>query len=103
MGSLRGSFNTEVERLKPAGRTVMLPAIIEAKRQLERQDAGRKHVIILSDGETGGSGGDFQRAGHREDLDRMTFGFQRGFRTRNQLVVEMVVETRFDDQWKPKY
>ena len=59
IGSLRGSFNTEVERLKPAGRTVMLPAIIEAKRQLERQNAGHKHVIILSDGETGGSGGDF--------------------------------------------
>jgi Ca-activated chloride channel homolog len=60
VGSLRGSFNTEVERLKPAGRTVMLPAIIEAKRQLERQNAGHKHVIILSDGETGGSGGEFE-------------------------------------------
>ena len=59
VGSLRGSFNTQIERLKPAGRTVMLPAIVEAKRQLERQSAGRKHVIILSDGETGGSGGDF--------------------------------------------
>ena len=59
VGSLRGSFNSQIERLKPAGRTVMLPAIIEAKRQLERQPAGRKHVIILSDGETGGSGGDF--------------------------------------------
>ena len=59
VGSLRGSFNAQIERLKPAGRTVMLPAIVEAKRQLERQNAGRKHVIILSDGETGGSGGDF--------------------------------------------
>jgi Ca-activated chloride channel homolog len=59
IGSLRGSFNTQIERLKPAGRTVMLPAIIEAKRQLERQNASHKHVIILSDGETGGSGGDF--------------------------------------------
>jgi Ca-activated chloride channel homolog len=59
VGSLRGSLNTQIERLKPAGRTVMLPAIIEAKRQLERQNAGHKHVIILSDGETGGSGGDF--------------------------------------------
>jgi uncharacterized membrane protein len=59
VGSLRGSFNTQIERLKPAGRTVMLPAIMEAKRQLERQNAGRKHVIVLSDGETGGSGGDF--------------------------------------------
>lgn len=59
VGSIRGSFNAQVERLKPAGRTVMLPAIIEAKRQLERQTAGRKHLIILSDGETGGSGGEF--------------------------------------------
>ena len=59
VGSLRGSFNSQIDRLKPGGRTVMLPAIIEAKRQLERQTAGHKHVIILSDGETGGSGGDF--------------------------------------------
>jgi Ca-activated chloride channel homolog len=59
IGSLRGSFDAQIERLKPAGRTVMLPAIVEAKRQLERQKAGAKHVIILSDGETGGSGGDF--------------------------------------------
>ena len=59
VGNLRGSFNSQIDRLKPGGRTVMLPAIIEAKRQLERQNAGHKHVIILSDGETGGSGGDF--------------------------------------------
>jgi Ca-activated chloride channel homolog len=59
VGSVRGSFDAQIERLKPAGRTVLLPAIIEAKRQIERQNAGRKHIIILSDGETGGSGGDF--------------------------------------------
>ncbi len=59
VGSIKGSFNSQIDRLKPGGRTVMLPAIIEAKRQLERQTAGHKHVIILSDGETGGSGGDF--------------------------------------------
>ena len=59
VGSIKGSFNSQIDRLKPGGRTVMLPAIIEAKRQLERQNAGSKHVIILSDGETGGSGGEF--------------------------------------------
>ncbi|MGH7783443.1 MAG: VWA domain-containing protein, partial [Candidatus Binatia bacterium] len=59
VGSLRGTFNSQIERLKPGGRTFLLPAIIEAKRQIERQNAGRKHVIILSDGETGGSGGDY--------------------------------------------
>jgi Ca-activated chloride channel homolog len=59
VGSLRSSLNSQIDRLKPGGRTVMLPAIVEAKRQLERQTAGGKHVIILSDGETGGSGGEF--------------------------------------------
>ena len=55
----RRSFDSDIERLRPGGRTYLLPAINEAKRQLQRQDAARKHVIILSDGETGGSGGDY--------------------------------------------
>ena len=59
VGSIRGTLNAQIERLKPGGRTFLLPAIVEAKRQIERQNAGRKHVIILSDGETGGSGGDY--------------------------------------------
>lgn len=59
VGGLRGTFNAQVDRLKPGGRTILLPAIQEAKRQLERQKADRKHLIILSDGETGGSGGEF--------------------------------------------
>ena len=56
---IRGTFAAQVERLKPGGRTYLYPAIVEAKRQLEKQNANRKHVIILSDGETGGSGSDY--------------------------------------------
>jgi Ca-activated chloride channel family protein len=56
---VRGSFSSQIDRLKPGGRTYLLPGMIEAKRQLERQRAGRKHVIILSDGETAGSQSDY--------------------------------------------
>lgn len=59
LARIRASFGAEVDRLKAGGKTYLLPAILEAKRQLERQPASRKHVIILSDGETGGSGGDY--------------------------------------------
>ena len=34
------------------------PALIEAKRQIERANAARKHVILLSDGETRGTQGE---------------------------------------------
>jgi uncharacterized membrane protein len=57
--AVRRSFDSDIERLRPGGRTFLLPAINEARRQLQRHDAARKHVIILSDGETGGSGGDY--------------------------------------------
>jgi Ca-activated chloride channel homolog len=56
---VRRTFEADIERLKASGRTYLLPAINEAKRQLQRQEASAKHVIILSDGETGGSGGDY--------------------------------------------
>jgi uncharacterized membrane protein/uncharacterized protein YegL len=59
VSSVRRSFESDIERLRASGRTYMLPAVNEAKRQLQRQDAAIKHVIILSDGETGGSGGDY--------------------------------------------
>ena len=59
VSTVRRGFDAEIARLRPGGRTYLLPAIDEAKRQLQRQDAARKHVIILSDGETGGSGGDY--------------------------------------------
>ena len=57
--TIRGSLASQIDRLKAGGRTYLYPAIAEAKRQLERQGANRKHVIILSDGETGGSGSDY--------------------------------------------
>ncbi|MBI4529850.1 MAG: VWA domain-containing protein [Deltaproteobacteria bacterium] len=55
----RATFTAQLDRLKAAGRTYLYPAMVEAKRQLEKQKASRKHMIILSDGETGGSGGDY--------------------------------------------
>lgn len=56
---IRGSFGAQIDRLRASGKTYLYPAIMEAKRQLERQSVARKHVIILSDGETGGSGSDY--------------------------------------------
>ncbi len=59
MGAVRGDVDSRLERLKPSGGTFLLPALEEAKRQLERQPATRKHMIILTDGETGGSGAEY--------------------------------------------
>ena len=59
MERVRGTVLTQIDRLKAQGKTYLYPAIVEARRQLERQSAGRKHVIVLSDGETGGSGSDY--------------------------------------------
>jgi uncharacterized membrane protein len=59
LGKRREEIARRVDRLKPIGGTFLLPALLEAKRQLERQFAQRKHVIILTDGETGGSGSDY--------------------------------------------
>lgn len=59
VGNMRGTVAGQIDRLKPGGKTYLYPAVLEAKRQLERQTAAKKHVIILSDGETGGSGGDY--------------------------------------------
>jgi Ca-activated chloride channel homolog len=58
VGRLRKSFDAQVERLKPGGQTFFYPALLEAKRQLERQNVARKHIILLSDGETRGSQGE---------------------------------------------
>ena len=59
MGSVRGDIDSRLERLVPSGGTFLLPALEEAKRQLERQPATRKHMIVLTDGETGGSGSEY--------------------------------------------
>lgn len=58
MARLRGVVDTQIERLKPGGQTYFLPALLEAKRQLERATATRKHLILLSDGVTRGSQGE---------------------------------------------
>lgn len=55
----REEIAERIDRLKPSGGTFLLPALLEAKRQLERRFAHRKHVIILTDGETGGSGSEY--------------------------------------------
>jgi Ca-activated chloride channel family protein len=56
---VREGFSSQVDRLKPGGRTYLLPGMIEAKRQLESRSATQKHMIILSDGDTGGAQSDY--------------------------------------------
>jgi Mg-chelatase subunit ChlD len=58
MARLRGVIDSQIDRLKPGGQTYFLPALLEAKRQLERTNASRKHIILLSDGVTRGSQGE---------------------------------------------
>jgi Ca-activated chloride channel homolog len=58
MSRLRGVVDAQIDRLRPGGQTYFYPALLEAKRQLERTNATRKHVILLSDGETRGSQGE---------------------------------------------
>ena len=58
LARLRGVVDTQIDRLKPGGQTYFLPALLEARRQLERANATRKHIILLSDGVTRGSQGE---------------------------------------------
>jgi uncharacterized membrane protein len=58
MARLRSVVGAQIDRLKPGGQTYFLPALLEAKRQLERVNASRKHLILLSDGVTRGSQGE---------------------------------------------
>jgi uncharacterized membrane protein len=58
MARLRGVIDSQIDRLRPSGQTYFLPALQEARRQLERSNASRKHVILLSDGVTRGSQGE---------------------------------------------
>jgi Ca-activated chloride channel family protein len=48
--STRQQALQRIERLFPAGRTNLLPALDEARRTLENTPAGRKHIIVLTDG-----------------------------------------------------
>jgi len=52
---VRPYFDQLVDRLKAQGRTYLLPALEEAARTLAQSGAGIKHVVILTDGETGGT------------------------------------------------
>lgn len=56
VGKTRDRLDARIDRLKPSGGTLLLPALQEAKRQLEGSLATRKHVVVLTDGEAGGSG-----------------------------------------------
>jgi len=58
MARLRSVVSAQIDRLKPGGQTYFLPALLEAKRQLERVNASRKHIMLLSDGVTRGSQGE---------------------------------------------
>ncbi len=58
MARLRGIVDNQIDRLKPGGQTYFLPALKEARQQLERVTASRKHIILLSDGVTRGSQGE---------------------------------------------
>jgi Ca-activated chloride channel family protein len=58
VAKLRGIVDAQINRLKPGGQTYFYPALVEAKRQIERANAARKHVILVSDGETRGTQGE---------------------------------------------
>ncbi|MCB0336073.1 MAG: VWA domain-containing protein, partial [Bdellovibrionales bacterium] len=50
LGSVRSEANRKVGLLYSVGGTNFLPAIDIAKRHLDKVDAGRKHVVMLTDG-----------------------------------------------------
>ncbi|MBV8451213.1 MAG: VWA domain-containing protein [Deltaproteobacteria bacterium] len=55
LGQVRPYFDELVNRLSAQGRTYLLPALEEAARTLAQSGAAIKHVVILTDGETGGT------------------------------------------------
>ena len=48
-------INEKIDRLRPGGQTYFLPALKRAMREIEGANANRKHVILISDGETSGA------------------------------------------------
>jgi len=58
VGRVRRVFEGQIDRLNPGGQTYFYPALLEAKRQIERANVGRRHIILISDGETRGSQGE---------------------------------------------
>jgi Ca-activated chloride channel homolog len=55
LGQSRSYFDQLIDRLKARGTTYLLPALQEADRMLASSTASIKHVVILTDGETGGT------------------------------------------------
>ncbi len=55
VGSSRPYFSELIDRLKARGTTFLMPALEEADRTLATSGAAIKHVVILTDGETGGT------------------------------------------------
>ena len=55
VGQSRPYFSELIDRLKARGTTFLLPALEEAERTLAQSGAAIKHVVILTDGETGGT------------------------------------------------
>lgn len=55
LGRVKGIIETRIDRLKPLGETDFLPALDEAKQQLQGTKIARKLVVLLSDGVSRGS------------------------------------------------
>lgn len=55
VAQVRPYFSQLINRLAAHGTTYLLPALQEADRTLARSGASIKHVVILTDGETGGT------------------------------------------------
>ncbi len=55
LGRIRPYFSQLIDRLAAHGTTYLLPALEEANRALKQSGAAIKHVVILTDGETGGT------------------------------------------------
>jgi len=69
LSETRPYFDQMIGRLKAQGTTFLLPALEEAGRTLAQSGASIKHVVILTDGETGGTAAmyyDLVSAMHRE-------------------------------------
>src|SRR5207244_955649 len=55
LSEIRPYFNDLIGRLRARGTTYLLPALQEAERSLAQSGAATRHVVILTDGETGGT------------------------------------------------
>jgi uncharacterized membrane protein len=69
LSEMRPYFDQLIDRLVAHGTTYLLPALQEAERTLANSGASIKHVVILTDGETGGTAAmyyDLVSSMHRE-------------------------------------